>query len=178
VYRTFTLRMMKMLIRDNSFEVRTITQDDLGEVLDVYRHCEDFLALGPEPTASMAMVIKDIEISQREGGIFCGVYTADGGMIGVVDFVPNNFEGNPHIAFISLLMIAPSFRKQRIGTMIVELIENEIRKDAQVTAILSAVQVNNPQALQFWQKNGYRIVGEPELRPDQTTTFRLQKDCR
>jgi ribosomal protein S18 acetylase RimI-like enzyme len=167
-----------MLIRDNSFELRTITQDDLGAVLDLYRQCEDFLALGPERTASMAMVLKDIEISQSEGGLFCGVYAVGGRMIGVVDFVPSNFERDPHIAFISLLMISPSFRKQGIGTMIVELIQNEIRKDAQVTAILSAVQVNNPQALQFWQKNGYRIVGGPELQPDQTTTFRLQKDFK
>jgi ribosomal protein S18 acetylase RimI-like enzyme len=166
-----------MLIRNNSFEVRTITQNDLGSVLEVYRQCEDFLALGPEATVSMAMVLKDIEISQRQGGIFCGVYAADGKMVGVVDFVPNNFEGNPHIAFLSLLMVAAPFRRQGIGTTIVELIENEIEKDTQVTAILSAVQVNNPQALQFWQKNGYRIVGGPELQTDQTTTFRLQKDC-
>jgi RimJ/RimL family protein N-acetyltransferase len=166
-----------MLIRDKSFDIRTITQDDLGAVLDVYQQCEDFLALGPEPTASMAMVLRDIEISQREGGVFCGVYAADGGMIGVVDFVPRNFEGDPHIAFLSLLMIAPSFRNRGISTTIVKLIENEIRKDAEVTAILSAVQVNNPQALQFLQKNSYRIVGGPELQPDQTTTFRLQKDC-
>jgi ribosomal protein S18 acetylase RimI-like enzyme len=164
-----------MSIRDNSFEVRAITPDDLGAVLDVYRQCEGFLALGPEPTASMAMVLKDIEISHREGGVFCGIYTADGEMIGIVDFVPGNFEGDPHIAFISLLMIVPSFRKQGIGTTIVGLIENQIRKDAQVTAILSAVQVNNPIGLRFWQKNGFSIAGRPELQPDRTTIFRLQK---
>ncbi len=166
-----------MLIRDDSFEIRTITQDDLGAVLNVYRQCEDFLALGPEPTASMAMVFKDIEISQREGGFFCGVYSADKTMVGVVAFIPSHFEGDPHRAFLSLLIIAAPFRRQGTGTTIVKLIENEIRKDAQVTAILTAVQVNNPQALRFWQKNGYRIVGVPELQPDQTTTFRLQKDC-
>ncbi|MCJ7782806.1 MAG: GNAT family N-acetyltransferase [Desulfobacterales bacterium] len=125
----------------------------------------------------MAMVLKDIEISRGEGGLFCGVYAADGRMIGVVSLVPNNFKGDPHVAFFSLLVIAGSFRKQGIGTRIVELIENQIRKNAQVTAILSAVQVNNPIGLQFWQKNGYRIIGGPEEQPDQTTTFRLQKDC-
>jgi len=166
-----------MLIRHNSFEVRTITQDDLATVLAVYRQCEDFLALGPERTASMAMVLKDIEISRGEGGIFCGVYAADEEMIGVVSLVPNNFKGDPHVAFLSLLMVAGSFRKQGIGTKIVELIENQIRKDAQVTTILTAVQVSNLIGLQFWQKNGYHIVGEPEEQPDQTTTFRLQKDC-
>ena len=175
--RLFALRMVTMLIRDDSFEVRTITQDDFGAVLEVYRQCEDFLALGPESTASMEMVVKDIEISQRESGVFCGVFAADSGMIGIVDFVPGNFKGDPHIAFISLLMIAPSFRNQGIGAKIVELVENEIRKDAQVTAIVSAVQVNNTEGLRFWQKHGYRIVGGPELQPDQTTTFRLRKDC-
>jgi GNAT superfamily N-acetyltransferase len=74
-------------------------------------------------------------------------------------------------------MIGAPFRRQGIGTTIVKLIENEIRRDARVTAILTAVQVNNPQALRFWQKNGYHIVGAPELQPDQTTTLRLQKDC-
>ena len=169
--------MMTIVIRDNSLEIRTITQDDLDAVLDVYQHCEDFLALGPESTASMEMVLKDIEISQRDGGVFCGIYTADGKMIGVVDYIPSNFEGDSHIAFLSLLMIAISFRKQGIGKAVVEVIENEIRKDAQVMAILSGVQVNNPQAVQFWQKNGYRIVSGPELLPDQTTAFRLRKDC-
>jgi ribosomal protein S18 acetylase RimI-like enzyme len=168
---------MTMIIGDNSFEIRTITQDDLDAVLAVYQQCEDFLALGPVPTASMEMVLKDIEISQREGGVFCGIYTADGKIVGVVDYIPSNFEGNPQFAFLSLLMIAASFRKQGIGRAVVEAIENEIRKDAQVMAILSGVQVNNPQAVQFWQKNGYRIVSGPELLPDQTTAFRLRKDC-
>lgn len=169
--------ILRMVIRDNSLEIRPITQCDLNAVLNVYRQCEDFLALGPEPTASMEMVLKDVEVSQREGGVFCGIFTADGKMIGVVDYVPRNFEGKPNIAFFSLLMIAVSFRKQGIGKAIVQLIENEIKKDAQITAILSAVQVNNPQALRFWQKNGYCIVDGPEFQPDQTTTYRLQKDC-
>jgi ribosomal protein S18 acetylase RimI-like enzyme len=122
------------------------------------------------------MVVNDIENSQREGGAFCSVFGADGGMIGVVDFVPSNFERDPHVAFISLLMIAPSFRSQGMGGRIVELVENEIRKNAQVTTILSAVQVNNTEGLRFWQKNGYRVVGGPEMQLDQTTTLRLRKD--
>ena len=165
-----------MIIRDNSLEIRSITQDDLDAVLDVYQQCEDFLALGPVPTASMEMVLKDIEISQRGGGVFCGIYTTDGKMIGVVDYVPSSYEGDPQTAFLSLLMIASSFRKQGIGKAVVEAIENEIRRDTQVMAILSGVQVNNPQAVQFWQRNGYRIVSEPKLLPDQTTVFDLRKD--
>jgi ribosomal protein S18 acetylase RimI-like enzyme len=165
-----------MLIRENSLEIRPVTQDDLEAVLDVYEQCQDFLALGPVATASMQMVLKDIELSRGEGGVFCAVHTAGEKMIGVVDFVPNNYQGNPNHAYLSLLMIAAPFRSQGIGKTILEAVENEIRKDAQVTTLLLGVQVNNPQALRFWQRNGCRIIGGPKLLPDQTIVYDLQKD--
>lgn len=168
---------MTIATHDNRFHIRPISLDELDAVLEVYRQCEDFLALGPAPIASMEMVLQDLEISRQEGGIFCGIYdAASDQMIGVVDYVLRNFEGNPHHAFLSLLMITPPYRQQGTGKTIVEAIEHEIRKDAQVTTILSGVQVNNPQAVQFWQKRGYRIVSGPTLMPDQTTVFGLQKD--
>jgi ribosomal protein S18 acetylase RimI-like enzyme len=169
-------QMITVNIRDSFLEIRPVTPDYLDAVLDVYQHCEDFLALGPVATASMEMVLKDIEISKSEGGIFCGIHTVDGKMIGIVDYVPNNYQGNPKAAFLSLLMIASPFRNQGIGKAVVDAIEDEIRKDAQVTVILSGVQVNNPQAVRFWQRNGYRIVSGPKLYPDQTTAVDLRKD--
>ena len=50
--------------------------------LEVYRRCEDFLALGPEPKASLEMVLADLEISRQEGGCFCGIYGPTGNMLG------------------------------------------------------------------------------------------------
>jgi len=165
-----------MLIRSDTFEIRSIDQGKLNDVLKVYHQCEDFLALGPEPAASLTMVTKDIENSQKEGGIFCGVYNQRREMIGVVDFIPSGFGGDHHVAFFSLLMIAPSFRTQGLGTKIVDMIEKEIKKESSVNTICSAVQVNNIRGLRFWQDNGYRVVGGPELQPDRTTVFHLQKD--
>jgi len=168
--------MMTIVIQDCSLTVRPITLDELDEVLNVYRQCEDFLALGPVPTASMEMVVKDIEISKDHGGLFCGIYTSEGKMIGILDYVPGNFEGDPHASYLSLLMIAAPFRSRGLGHSVVEAIENEIKKDAQIDKILAGVQVNNPQALQFWQRNGYRIVSAPTLYPDQTIAVDLRKD--
>jgi ribosomal protein S18 acetylase RimI-like enzyme len=160
----------------STVELRAVTPNDLDAILDVYRQCEDFLALGPEPTASIRMVLEDIRTSEREGGIFCGVHDPSGKIIGVVDFVPGNIEGVLHNAFISLLMVAMPFRKQGIGAKIVELVEEEIEKGSRATTILSAVQVNNPGALRFWRKNRYQITKGPELRPDKTTVYHLRKD--
>ncbi len=165
-----------MIIRNGSFEIHPIIQDDLDAILEVYRQCEDFLALGPVTTASMEMVLNDLKLSKEQGGIFCGIYALDGKMIGVLDYVPCNFEGNPHAAFLSLLMIAAPFRGQGIGAAVVEAVENEVRRDPQVTAMLSGVQVNNPQAIRFWQRHGYQIVSGPIRHPDQTTAFDLRKD--
>jgi ribosomal protein S18 acetylase RimI-like enzyme len=167
---------MKIVLREPSLEIRPIVKDELNAVLEVYRQCEDFLALGPVPTASMEMVLNDLEISHGYGGLFCGIYNADGKMIGIIDYVPSNFKGDPQAAFLDLLMIAASYRKQGLGKAIVEAIEDEIRKDPQVRVILSGVQVNNPLAIKFWQRNGYRIVSGPELMPDQTTAFALRKE--
>ena len=168
--------MITTKIQDKVLEIRPITQKDLDAVLQVYEHCEDFLALGLVAKASMEMVLKDVEISEKEGGIFCGIYTADRKMIGVVDYVPGNFEGNQQVAYLSLLIIDSSFRNQGIGRAVFETIENKIRKNPLVTTIRAGVQVNNPQAVKFWQQNGFRIVSEPTLMPDRTIVFELQKD--
>jgi ribosomal protein S18 acetylase RimI-like enzyme len=45
-----------------------------------------------------------------------------------------------------------------------------------VDKILAGVQVNNPHAMRFWQRNGYRIVSEPKLYPDQSIAVDLRKD--
>jgi ribosomal protein S18 acetylase RimI-like enzyme len=169
-------KVKTIFVRDHVLEIREISHDDLDAVLNVYRHCEDFLALGPVATASLEMVLKDIEISREEGGIFCGIFTADGKMIGVVDYVPSHYRGDPQSAYLSLLMITKPYRSQGIGKAIVEVIEHEIKEDAQVKTILAGVQANNPQAVKFWQTRGYRIVSGPDLMPDQTTAFGLRKD--
>lgn len=144
-------------------------------ILTVYEQCEDFLALGPQPRATLDMVLADLQLSVEEGGIFCGIYNAHNVMVGVVDFVRRGFEGDPCRAFLSLLMIAAPWRGKGLGAAVVRLIEDEIRHDSHITAIDSGVQVNNPAAIRFWQRCGYTIVSGPELMPDQTTVFHLHK---
>jgi ribosomal protein S18 acetylase RimI-like enzyme len=167
--------MTDILIKSRWLTLRTVTPNDTDAILGVYRQCEDFLALGPALKASWEMVQKDLEISRHEGGCFCGIFNLGEQLAGVVDFIPSGFEGQNDTAFFSLIMIATQFRNQGIGNKTVSLIEEEIKKDKHITEIRSAVQVNNPAAIRFWQKNGYRIVSVPELQPDTTIVYRLSK---
>jgi len=153
----------------SSFTIRPTLRDNTEQALQVYRQCEDFLALGPDPRASTEMIEKDA------GGIFCGIFDDSRNMIGVVDFIPNNFEGNPHYAFIELLMIAAPARRKGLGREVMQAVEREILQNPNITDILSAVQVNNPNAIRFWTNIGYEIVSEPILNPEGTTVYKLRK---
>ncbi len=164
------------MLPGDRLSIKPLTEADLDAALAIYRQCEDFLALGPQPTASAEMVRSDLDHSRAAGGRFCAIRDVTGTMVGVVDFIPAGFEGDPRCAFISLLMIAAPFRSRGIGRCVVSEVEAHILRNPKISTIRSAVQTNNPAALRFWQRCGYRIAGNPQRQPDQTTTVPLQKD--
>jgi ribosomal protein S18 acetylase RimI-like enzyme len=162
-----------------TFTIRPVDRRDpavMLALLEVYRQCEDFLALGPQPHASPEMVQADLDLSQSAGGIFCGIFLCPADeMIGVADYIPCGFEGNRQHAFIELLMIAQPFRSQGLGYRIVAELEGIVRKAPQITAIRLGCQINNPKGIRFWQCCGYRITGPAVSYPDQTTAYPLEK---
>jgi len=163
-------------IKTDRFTIRPFTPDDLPAVFEVYRQCEDFLALGPNPHASLKMVEADWELSRAQNGDFCCILNPVGEVIGVVDVIPHHFEGLPDHAFIELLMIAQPHRAAGLGTAIVRAVENDLIQHNALSAILSGVQVNNEGGCRVWQRMGYRIISGPTLLPDQTTVYALRKD--
>ncbi len=159
------------------FKVRLAGEQQLTEILAVYRECEDFLALGPVAQASTDMVRQDLRLSHDQGGLFCGIYAPGGGpMMGVLDFVPHDYAGEPTFAFIELLMIAAPYRGRGLGASVVDALERELREEGRVRAILAGVQVNNPGAIRFWQRQGFKITSGPQLMPDQTIAYDLRKN--
>lgn len=154
--------------------IRPILDSDLPAVLEVYRQCEDFLALGPQPRASLEMVLADMALSRELGGEFCGIFAEDGTLLGVFDFIRSGFEGDPNCAFLELLMIAAPYRGQGIGEWAVAWLETELRR-AEIPRLQSGVQVNNPRAIRFWQRMGFTITSGAEPQPDGTVVYRLEK---
>jgi ribosomal protein S18 acetylase RimI-like enzyme len=157
--------------------IRPILDSDLPAVLEVYRQCEDFLALGPVPRASMQMVNADRELSSRQGGEFCGLFTADGTLMGVLDFIRAGWEDDPDCAYLELLMIAAPYRNRGLGEEAVRWLEGELsRQKPAISRLKAGVQANNPGAIRFWQRMGFAMSREAELLPDGTTCYRLEKE--
>lgn len=157
-------------------EIRPVAPEIIDQVLEVYRRCEDFLALGPVPHASREMVLVDLEQSARNQGRFCTISTGENGpLVGVVDYLPWGYGGDPHLAYIELLMIDPACRSQGWGRRVVRWVEQEVSRQVGIEAVLVSVQANNPLARRFWERQGYRVYAGPELQPDGTTVLHLRK---
>lgn len=163
-----------MRLRFDDVVICPVSENEAGAILDVYRQCEDFLALGPEPHASMRMVLDDLAHSAEQGGVFCGIYRG-GCMVGVVDFVPSGFGGKESAACLMLLMIAAEQRGRGLGRKVVAAVEAEILKYEGVREICSGVQANNPEGIGFWTRMGYEIVGGPRVMEDTTVCYDLLK---
>jgi ribosomal protein S18 acetylase RimI-like enzyme len=159
-----------------AFTLHPFTENEMPALLAIYRRCEDFLALGPNPYASEEMVRGDLLLSIEDGGRFCGIRLADGQLAGVVDYTPGGRSGNPAEAHIELLMLAQPYRNRGLGAAVVRDVEAEMWAAAQVAAIVVEAQVNNPGALRFWQRMGYRIISGPTPQPDGTTSYQLRKE--
>jgi len=160
------------------FNIKLIPMEEryFSGVFEVYRQCEDFLSLGPQPVASMEMVLKDIQASLTKNGVYYGIFLDESEMIGILDLIPREVENIVEAVYIELFMITPQHRQRGIGTQILRVIEANIKNKTGVNQILASAQINNPRALSFWQRNGYVIFGGPELQPDLTTVYHMKKD--
>jgi RimJ/RimL family protein N-acetyltransferase len=154
--------------------IRPYAEDDIPAILEVYRQNEDFLSLGPVPTASLQMVRDDIAHSRQINGFFCVVSHKESGIIGVMDFTPPPAE--PGTAVLALLMIAAPFRRLGYGKLIMEAFEKFLVNNYQTKVIEAGVMVNNPLAIRFWQRMGFSISPTPEPMPDKTTVYRMSKN--
>jgi ribosomal protein S18 acetylase RimI-like enzyme len=163
-----------LLMQGEGFELRPAGEGELEVLLELYRQCEDFLALGPQPHASREMVLADLALSRRNGGLFYGIYTPDGGLAGVLDVIFAGYQGVPEHAYLELLMIAAAERGKGLGTRVLAWLEERLVASG-IQALLAGVQVNNPGAIRFWTGHGFKITSEPRDIGDGTTAVDLEK---
>lgn len=143
-------------------------------VLEVYRQCEDFLALGPVATASLEMVQADRDLSRREGGRFCGIFcpSQGGELVGILDYTLASPD-HPGVLYIELLMIGQPQRGRGVGAAVVDWLLEQ-HADG-VRCVQAGVQANNPGAIRFWQRMGFAITGPAEIQPDTTVAYPLER---
>src|SRR5512146_2900582 len=117
------------ILRGEGFAVYPLGERDVAALLEVYRGCEDFLALGPNPRASETMVLGDLALSREIGGLYGGIFEgAESGLAGVLDFVPDGYEGHAGDAFLELLMLAAPYRGHGLGARVLAALEMRLSR--------------------------------------------------
>ena len=162
-----------ILFQGGELLVSTVDEGDVPALLEVYKQCEEFLALGPVPVASVQMVQADIDHSRDENGQYCMIREGRGRIIGVVDFTAKSEE--VHTSELLLLMIAAPWRGKGYGQAVVRALEAYLKKNYGTVRVVSWVQTNNPKAICFWQRLGFHLSMEPLDQPDGTVTRMMSK---
>lgn len=161
------------LFQAGGWRVIKANKADAPQLLAVYKQCEDFLALGPEPAASLKMVYDDLVHSHAVRGQYCRICDGDDRSVGILDYIPAT--ESEETAFIELLMIGMAWRRKGIGRSIVEALEKHLQASCRTRTIHSAVQTNNDVGIRFWASLGYVRAAVPQRQLDGTVTYRLTK---
>jgi len=160
-------------------EMRALKARDYPKVVEVYRQTPHFIVeLNGRPADSIGleMVEEDAAQAANHGATFAGFFLRESDqMIGVADYVPSGYAGQPNRAWIALLLIAEPYQRQGYGMEAYRLIEEAIFADPDVETLGLGVLVNNGPALGFWQAMGYGRVGSTVQDRDGRDVVILQK---
>ena len=165
---------MKGSLPNNWIRIDPANPAHRSQVLGVYRACEDFLALGPQPHASLEMVRADLAYSQEHGGEYYGISLPLQNFCAVLDFIPEAYNGKAGWAYLSLLMIAHEQRRMGLGNRLLDTLEGQLRGNG-IATLFAHVQINNPAAIAFFLARGFNIISAPAQQPDGTTSVGVRK---
>ena len=160
------------LFQTDDLKVTTIGKRESSALLEVYKQCEDFLALGPVPVASLGMIQKDRADSRRQGGQYCAIRNGQDVLVGVIDFAVTERTNS---CFLELLMIAAPWRNKGYGRTVVTCLDQYLKRSYGIQRMNAAVQTNNPKGIRFWKRLGYDVSNEPRDQPDGTVTYEMTK---
>jgi RimJ/RimL family protein N-acetyltransferase len=136
--------LKKIKVQDlDSIKLVRVSETNIDQVFQVYKECEDFLSLGPEPKASLDMVYKDLEYSRESSGIYNLIMDENGCIIGIIDYIPYKYGKNGDYCYISLIMIKSQYRSQGYGKRVLREIEESVHRAYGISQFRASVQINN-----------------------------------
>jgi len=164
---------------EERLEMRALGARDYPAVVEIYRQTPRFIVElngRSADTLGLEMVEEDAAQAANHGARFAGLFLRENGqMIGVADYVPGGYGGQPSRAWIALLLMAEPYQRQGYGSEAYRLIEESIFADPDVQAIGLGVLVNNGPALGFWRAMGYERVGSTVQDREGRAVVMLQK---
>ncbi len=146
--------MIRNLISTN-VEIKKIDKNNLDELQKFLNYFNDFFILCEGVTGSAEDILLACPASKEITEKLCLGAFEEGELIGFIDLIRNYpFQ---QILTIGYLLVHPSCRTLGIGTNLVNALSSWATEQG-FTKIRVGVQKQNPKALNFWQKNGFKIT--------------------
>jgi len=131
----------------------------VDELQDLLERCADFeiLVTGapPDPHAAADLVVEVPQDHPLRDKLVIGVWTADGLTV-VIDLLRDFPEAGAW--YLGLLLVAPEARSQGLGGAVFRALHAWIVGQGGRTIRL-IVQDQNPRAIAFWTRMGFRTIG-------------------
>ncbi len=173
-----------MLLETERLVIKSLSPADADHVLKVYEGSKDFFDLQTPEGLSGELIRSDMAATEKQSGEFVGIFDrASNELIGVIAFVPKNFQGEADYAWINLLLIRGSDRRQGFGREAYQAIEQYIFSNPNVKRIGCTLLPQFDPSLKFAEALGFERAGGPfknkrgyglysfvKRRPDQPQT--------
>ena len=140
----------------NCLNVRLLSESDVLELQAFLDLFDGFFMLCEGEKGSAEGILKSCPPSKDplQDKFVLGIYENEQ-LMGLIDLIQNYPAENTWT--IGYLLIHPKYRSQGKGRSVVENVASALRQ-VQGTKMRCGVQEQNPQALNFWTKCGFKVV--------------------
>ena len=138
--------------------LRPLSPDDASELQAVYQASAAFFIGDSGAPLDPAQASADLAAAAADEGRFLVGIALHDAMIGVIDLWLA--QPGPLDVAIGLILLAEPYRRQKLGTWALRILEAWLSRDTPSEAVVVAVSAQNHAAQSFFRVNGYTFTGQ------------------
>ncbi len=120
---------------------------------------EEWRNASPEKMDSLLL------LSEKNTEPILGAFTHNSELVGSVALIPETREAVRHKASLAALYVAPEWRRQGIGTKLIQETLQQAQQFSALTFVRLVVDSENPDAIRLFEKLDFILYGrEPQAR--------------
>jgi GNAT superfamily N-acetyltransferase len=136
-------------MQEGNHLIRRIKREDIEEIIPLFHQLWPGIKLDPKEI----MEILNIYIQENNYDMYCYVNEKIQGLITITQRDAFYYGGK--VAIIEDLVVDEKYREHDIGRILVEFVENELKRKG-IKTIELASDLHRNQAHEFWEKLGYK----------------------
>jgi len=168
-----SLEINQLIKNLSEYKIEPVTRDNYVEVGEIFATNPEFCLLSEGKEGGAENALKEIDEGPPEFNLdnkFFVSLRKDGIIIGILDFL-NGFP-TPDCMWIGLLMIHGNMHNKEIGSTIVKGVLKTAGDSGHRRVQLGVIE-ENVKALNFWQRMGFKKIGEKKMEQENLGVLKI-----